>query len=224
VNSVFITGGSGYVGRPLITALVERGHRVHALVRPGSASKLPAGTTPIVGNALDASTFASTIPPASTIVHLVGTPHPNPSKAAEFERVDLASIRATTTVAPRADVRHIVYVSVAHPAPIMHDYIAVRSEGERLVTATGIAATILRPWYVLGPGHYWPYALVPMYAALRRIPSKRETAERLGLVTRAQMVAALVNAVENPSTSGVRIVEVPEIRRALSASSPARAT
>jgi len=158
------------------------------------------------------------------VVHLVGTPHPNPRKAAEFERVDLASIRATVTAVQRADVRHMVYVSVAHPAPIMHAYIAVRSEGERLVSATEIPATILRPWYVLGPGHYWPYAIVPIYAILRRLPSARETAERLGLVTLAQMVAALVSAVENPSSIGVRIVEVPDIRRAVSASSPARAT
>ena len=66
----------------------------------------------------------------------------------------------------------------------MHAYIAVRSEGERLVAAKGIPATILRPWYVLGPGHYWPYALVPIYAVLRLLPSKRETAERLGLVNK----------------------------------------
>jgi len=35
-------------------------------------------------------------------------------------------------------------------------------------------------------------------------------ANRLGLVTYEQMVAALVNAIENPS-QGMRIVEVPQI-------------
>jgi hypothetical protein len=39
----------------------------------------------------------------------------------------------------------------------------------------------------------------------------RETARRLGLVTLAQMAAALVRAVENP-VSGIRVVEVPDIR------------
>ena len=34
----------------------------------------------------------------------------------------------------------------------MHAYVAARVQGESLVTATGIPATILRPWYVLGPG------------------------------------------------------------------------
>ena len=40
---VFVTGGTGYVGRPLITQLLERSHAVQALVRPGSERKLPVG-------------------------------------------------------------------------------------------------------------------------------------------------------------------------------------
>ncbi len=37
---VFVTGGTGYMGRHLIPALLARGHTVQALVRPGSAAKL----------------------------------------------------------------------------------------------------------------------------------------------------------------------------------------
>jgi hypothetical protein len=55
---------------------------------------------------------------------------------------------------------------------------------------------------------------MPAYAVLRRIPSTREGAERLGLVTRRAMVAALARAVEEPPPAGIRLVEVPEIRRA----------
>jgi len=217
-DPVFITGGTGYVGRPLIDELLRRGHAVHALVRRGSESRLPAAAVPIVGNALDATTFASAIPPGATVVHLVGTPHPNPRKAAEFERVDLASIDQTVRAVRGGDVRHVVYVSVAHPAPVMKAYIAVRQQGEAMVRSLGLPATIVRPWYVLGPGHYWPYALVPVYAVLARLPSTREGAQRLGLVTRAQMVRALVQAIDTPPVAGVRVIEVPEIRRGQTAS------
>ena len=51
-RSVFITGGSGYLGRPLISMLLERGHDVRALVRQGSEKKLPPGCTPVFGDAL----------------------------------------------------------------------------------------------------------------------------------------------------------------------------
>lgn len=213
-DPVFITGGTGYVGRPLIEALLQGGRVVHALVRHGSESRLPAGARPIIGNALEPTTFAASIPPRATVVHLVGTPHPNPRKAAEFERVDLGSIRATVGAVRGRDVRHLIYVSVAHPAPVMKAYIAVREQGEAMVSALGVPATIVRPWYVLGPGHYWPYALVPLYALLARLPSTRDGAERLGLVTRAQMVRTLIQAMDTPPVGGVRLIEVPEIRRA----------
>lgn len=210
-HCVFVTGGTGYVGRPLIDRLIERGHRVRALARATSAAVLPRSATQIIGNALDPSTFEQGVTPADTLVHLVGTPHPNPRKAREFRDVDLASVRAATAAATRARVSHFVYLSVAHPAPVMHAYIAVRKEGEAMVRATGIPATILRPWYILGPGHRWPTLLKPLYALFESIPVTRDGARRLGLVTLEQMVAALVRAIENPPDL-LRIVEVPEIR------------
>jgi uncharacterized protein YbjT (DUF2867 family) len=212
-RDVFVTGSTGYIGRRLIEALVARGHRVRALVRAESAGRAPAGATAVIGNALDASTFAPGVTAADTIVHLVGTPHPSPSKAAEFQRVDLPSILASVDAARRARAAHFVYVSVAHPAPVMQAYIEARSAGERAIEEAGLTATILRPWYVLGPGHRWPYLLVPLYAMARLIPSKRASAERLGLVTIRQMVDALVRAVENPPPAGtIRTLEVPVIK------------
>src|SRR5262245_9609099 len=123
---VFVTGGTGYIGQPLIRTLLSSGYVVLGLVRRGSESRLPPGARLVIGKPLDPATFASAIPPGATIVHLVGTPHPNPSKAAEFQRVDLASIRATVSAAITAGAAHIVYVSVAQPAPVMRAYIAAR--------------------------------------------------------------------------------------------------
>jgi uncharacterized protein YbjT (DUF2867 family) len=211
-HHVFVTGGTGYLGRRLIPRLLARGHRVRALARPGAEDRLPSGCDVVKGNALEATTFASSVAPADTFVQLVGTPRPSPAKAKEFVAVDLASIRASTAVAASAGLGHFVYVSVAHPAPVMKAYIAARAEGEALLAAAGLRATILRPWYVLGPGHRWAYALAPLYWMAERVPSTRETARRLGLVTLGQMVAALVYAVEHPPDA-TRIVGVPEIRR-----------
>ncbi len=210
---VFVTGGSGYLGRPLIAALLERGHAVRALVRSGSERRLPAGCEVIVGDALVASSYAHLVAPADTFVHLVGTPHPAPWKAREFERVDLASVEAAADAARGANVGHFVYLSVAHPAPVMRTYWKIRAEGEAMLVAAGLHATFLRPWYVLGPGHRWAHALRPLYFLAENLPATREVALRLGLVTLPQMIAALVSAVEHP-TERARVVEVPEIRAA----------
>jgi uncharacterized protein YbjT (DUF2867 family) len=95
----------------------------------------------------------------------------------------------------------------------MHAYIEVRSTGERLIEDAGLTATILRPWYVLGPGHWWPVALLPIYAVASCLPATREGAQRLGLVTLRQIVDALVAAVEQPPAPATRrIVTVRDIR------------
>lgn len=210
-HCVFITGGTGYMGQRLIPRLLDRGHEVRALVRPGSEKKLPRGSTPVLGNALDGNSYASQITPADTFVQLVGVAHPSPAKAAEFRRIDFPSGLGAVATAKAAGIGHFVYLSVAHPAPMMHAYIAVRAECEAAIEAAGLNATILRPWYVLGPGHRWPYLLLPVYKLAELLPKTRQGALRLGLVTLEQMIGALTHAVENPP-QGRRIVPVPEIR------------
>jgi uncharacterized protein YbjT (DUF2867 family) len=213
-RQVFITGGTGYVGSRLIKALLDRRHEVSALTRAGSESKLPPGCTVVLGNALDGGSYGHRIATCDTFVQLVGVSHPSPAKARQFVEIDQKSAMEAIRVARQAGVGHFVYVSVAHPAPMMHAYIEARAACEAKLSVSGMNATILRPWYVLGPGHRWPYVLIPFYWLAERIPSKREAARRLGLVTVTQMVAALVMAVENPA-SGVRVVEVPQIRTAV---------
>ena len=210
---VFVTGGTGYMGTRLISMLLDRGHRVRALTRQGALGRLPQGTMPIVGDALDTESVAAAVGCGDTLVHLVGTPHPNPSKAKQFEQIDLVSIRASIAAAKQVGVAHFVYVSVAQPAPIMRAYLAVRVEGERMIIDAGFTATILRPWYVLGPGHRWAMILLPLYKIAEFFPSTRQSAKRLGLVTIEQIVGSLVSAVENPPPKGhIRIVDVPGIR------------
>jgi len=212
---VFITGGTGYMGQRLIPRLIERGHEVRALVRPGSEKKLPPGCDAVVGNALDASSYMQQVAPCDTFVQLVGVAHPSPAKAAEFQRIDLPTGLGAVAAAKAGGIRHFVYVSVAHPAPMMRAYIGVRRECEVAIETAGLNSTVLRPWYVLGPGHRWPYLLLPLYKVAEWVPATREGARRLGLVTLEQMLSALTCAVENP-VIGIRVIGVPEIRTATS--------
>ena len=209
---VLVTGGTGYLGRALLPALLERGHFVRALARPASLGRLPDCVEAMAGDPLRHEDLQRALADHDTVVHLVGVPKPSPAKARQFREVDLASIRALTqAIAATGNRPHVVYVSVAQPAPVMRAYLAVRREGEALVRALGVPATFVRPGYVLGPGHRWPYALLPIYAVLRWLPATRAFAERLGFVTLAQMTAALLDAIEHPP-HGVRVVDVPAIR------------
>jgi uncharacterized protein YbjT (DUF2867 family) len=211
VKDVIVVGGTGYMGRPLIERLCAEGFQVKAVGRPQSLARIPSGCTPITGNALDSRSYVDHVPAASTFVHLVGVSHPAPWKAPQFRAIDFVALEQSLAAAKRAAIAHFVFVSVAQPAPVMKAYLEVRRQCERTIRESGLNATILRPWYVLGPGHHWPYALIPVYKALEAIPATRESAVRLGLVTRAQMVNALAGAVA-AGGNGIRVLETAEIR------------
>ena len=121
------------------------------------------------------------------------------------------SIRESVSAAQDAVVKHFVYLSIVQASGFMNDYVQVRAEGEKMIRESGMSATFARPWYVLGPGHRWPYLFLPVYWILERIPATRDRALCFGLVTIRQMLDTLVYAVEHPA-EGVRIVEVEEIK------------
>jgi len=80
----------------------------------------------------------------------------------------------------------------------MKEYLAARCEAEAALQASGLNATVLRPWYVLGPGRRWPLILLPFSWLMGALPASRASARRLVLVCLQQMIEALVSAVEHP--------------------------
>ena len=79
-RSVFITGGTGYLGRPLIGQLLARGHEVRALVRPDPRPSCLRGARRYSAMLSTGKTYADKIQPADTFVQLVGIAHPEPVK------------------------------------------------------------------------------------------------------------------------------------------------
>lgn len=211
-HRVFLTGGTGYIGSRLIPVLQRQQHEIVALVREQSRSKLPNGCAAVIGSPLDGSSYREAVAGADTFIQLVGVSHPSPAKAREFVDVDLRSALEAIRVAQENKIRHFVYVSVAHPAPVMRAYTEVRQKCEDALRESGMNCTVIRPWYVLGPGHRWPYILLPLYRIAEALPRTRDGARRLGLVTIEQIVNTLAVATENPAR-GIRIIEVPEIRQ-----------
>lgn len=210
-RTVFVAGATGYIGQRLCARLLQHGHTVIALARAGSQHKLPAACRVVLGDALNAASYAPHVPAGCIFVHLVGVAHPSPTKAQQFIDVDLASVRASLSAAQQA--AHFVYISVAQPAPVMLAFVAARQAAEQLIRQRGINASILRPWYVLGPGHRWPLLLWPLYWLGERLPRTRETTQRLGLVSLVQMLKALTAVIEQ-AAPGHRIYDVQAIRSA----------
>jgi uncharacterized protein YbjT (DUF2867 family) len=212
MKQFFITGGTGYIGTRLVKRLIKNDHRVTVLVRKGSEQKVPAGAEIVIGNPFDAKTFQSFIPNGSTFIQLLGVAHPSPKKAKQFREIDLKSVIASADAASQAAISHFIYVSVAMtPSKLMHAYQEVRKEGEAYCLDKKFNCTFIRPWYVLGPGHWWPVLLLPLYGLAELVPSWRMKFRSMALVTIHQMLNALVYAAEADPQS-LRILEIKDIR------------
>jgi uncharacterized protein YbjT (DUF2867 family) len=171
-NPIFITGGTGYIGKRLIRILLNEGFEVSALVRPQSVKKLPEGCLPVIADPFVPASYVNSIAANSIFIHLLGVSHPGPKKKLLFFSVDLASLKASVTAAKQAGVKHFVYVSVAqYPTKVMADYQEARRQGEQALIESGIVSTFIRPWYVVGPGHYWPLLFNPVLKLLELIPA-----------------------------------------------------
>ncbi|MEV4735669.1 MULTISPECIES: NAD-dependent epimerase/dehydratase family protein [unclassified Microbacterium] len=111
-TTVIVTGAGGYLGPHVVSALAERGHRVVALVRPGSTVALDPRATvqeiDVLGDDLDPAQWAG----ASAFVHLAwkdGFQHNSP---AHMEHLS-AHYRLLTGVAA-AGVPRIVALGTMH--------------------------------------------------------------------------------------------------------------
>lgn len=211
-RTIFITGGTGYIGSRLIPLLIAKDYTVNALVRKGSETKLPKGCNIIFGNALDNNTFKDCVKGCDIFIHLIGVAHPGPGKEKEFNEIDLVSIHEAVAAAKYAGVKQFIYLSVAEPAPLMKEFIAVRKQGEKLIVDSGMNAVFIKPWYVLGQGHYWPYMILPLYWIFMLIPPFRKTAKRLYPVKLTNVLNAIVNSVENP-VKGIQSISTSVLKK-----------
>jgi NADH dehydrogenase len=157
-KTIAVTGATGFVGRSVVRALLDRGHRVRALVRTVSRARevLPTGThvALIAGDVCDAARVDEMLAGAHACVHLVGiirevrTARP----AQTFERMH---VEATRTVVGRCEaqgVRRYVHMSaLGASATCRAAYGRTKFEGEQVVQRSGLDWTIFRPGLIHGP-------------------------------------------------------------------------
>jgi nucleoside-diphosphate-sugar epimerase len=172
---VFLAGGTGVVGRPLVSQLVAAGHQVVATTRtPVKADLLRSlGATPAVLNALDREEVRTAVQQArpDAIVHqLTALPRVyeprKPSFYAETGRLRREATRHLVEAGGETGVRRYVYQSICfmyrlegppvvdESAPLA-DWPGVESTvaGERLILEAG--GVVLRYGQLYGPGTYF---------------------------------------------------------------------
>lgn len=210
---IFITGGTGFIGRHLLKKLVVRGYDVTALVRKGSENKLPKGVRAIIADPFDAATFEQWIPKGATFIQLLGVAHPSPRKKEAFQEIDLRSAVTSADAAAAAGVLHFIYLSVSMvDSTLMEDYQQARRQGEAYLLTKGFPCTFVRPWYVLGPTRFWPVLLLPVYVIAKLNAAWRKKTGGMALVTIGQLTETFFRAIESPPHRQ-RVFEISHIKR-----------
>lgn len=148
---IFITGGSGFVGRALIRRLLESGKAVRALYRDGKKPhpirhlKL----TWVRGEVNDREGLLSGMTGADAVVHLAGTLI-EPS-GQTFEKVHVAGTETVLEAAGRAGVRRFLYMSALGSRPdAASRYHRTKWRAEESVRRSGLQTTIFRPSLIFG--------------------------------------------------------------------------
>lgn len=109
---VFVTGGSGYVGRNLISALCARGDRVRALARSAASVEAVAvrGASPVAGDVLDEAAMVEGMRGCDAVVHCAAVVG-GPRDEAVYFRTNVAGTDAVLRACVRAGVPRLVHVS-----------------------------------------------------------------------------------------------------------------
>ncbi|WP_162914553.1 NAD-dependent epimerase/dehydratase family protein [Desertibaculum subflavum] len=200
---VAITGGTGFVGRHLVPALLAEGWHVRSLAR-----RLPEdarGEEVVIGSLADSAALARLVRGADAVVHLAGAIKAR--SAAEFMLANRDGTGALAAAAASAGVGRFVLVStLAAREPWLSPYAASKRAAEIVLPARFPGAWIvLRPTAVYGPGD--PETL-PFFRVLARGIALRlnRSEARVGMVHVADLVGGIRRALA-PGGEG-RIFEV----------------
>lgn len=164
---VAVTGATGFVGGHLVDGALAAGHQVQALARRPQASR--EGVAWVAGALDDGEALARLVDGADAVVHVAGAV--NTDKAG-FVAANVEGTRAVLAAAAGAGLRRFVHVSsLSAREPALSVYGWSKREGEKLVEASALDWTIVRPTGVYGPGDtelldmfrmaHWGVALLP---------------------------------------------------------------
>jgi len=242
---IFIAGGSGAIGVPLVRALIAKGHQVTALTRsPQKIGMLrDLGATPAVADALDAEALTRVVAearPTHVIHQLTALPKGGPTRASELEptnrlRMDgtrnllEASIRAGAERFVGGSFAMLLAATAGLPPDVQGAADALVSMESQILEANrrgSIEGVVLRYGLFYGPDN--PATLRMIWLARHRmLPKIRGDRGLLPVIHIDDAVSATIAALDRAPSGAVydivddRAVSISDIAVAISRSAGA---
>ena len=156
---VSITGATGFIGRYFLHSLLEDGHEVRALARPGreSAIDVPQGHEVEIhtGDLTDAKSLEGFLAGTNYLIHLASA-HDHFSDEV-MQQVNVGGTEALLDEAKRnaaSDFQFIIISSAVIGVPVYSYYRDSKRVQEKIVRGSGLPWASFRPTLVYGVGDY----------------------------------------------------------------------
>ena len=213
-----VFGGSGFLGRLVVRALLKRGWRVRAAVRrPDLAGHLqPLGmigwVQPVQANLRYRWSVDRAVTGADAVVNLVAIAHENGRQ--RFDAVHAFGARAVAEAARAAGIERVVHVSAigadTHSASA---YARTKAEGEAAVFETVPGANVFRPSIMFGADDHFFNRFAGLARMLPGLPLVGGGHTRFQPVFAGDVARAIADAVEGKVPVGkVHELGGPEIK------------
>lgn len=149
---IFVTGGTGFLGREVVRQLVAVGHRVVCLVRDPEKGKerLPSTVELQVGDLFDPAGYQEALQNCQAVIHLVGILVEG--FGAGFEKVHVEGTRGLIGACSASGVKRFVYMSsLGSREEARSRYHQTKFRAERILRESALDWTIFRPSVIFGP-------------------------------------------------------------------------
>lgn len=201
-DTIALTGGTGFIGRHVIAALLDSGFTVRALVRDRNRADTLDGVELITGSLEDSAALSSLCSGARAVIHIAGAI--SARHRAEFDAVNVdGTARLVAAAVERAVGRFVLVSSLAAREPTLSDYGASKRAGEHVLRDVGrdLSWSILRPPAVYGPGDRGTLPLIrQLTRRLAIVPGDKNC--RFSLIFIEDLAQAIVAMVRDGAPAG----------------------
>ncbi len=200
---VFITGGSGFVGREIIQQLVAKNYAVRALVRQADALDDFGGIETIIGDTTQPETLRDQLTGCDAVIHLVGIIREFTGRGVTFKRLHVDSTDHVLNATEEQGIKRYLQMSAnGTRANAVTNYHQSKWEAEELVRQSNLDWTIFRPSLIFGPHDQFVNMLAQLIKTLPIVPVMGNGQYQLQPVSIIDIAESFVTALDKPETAG----------------------